>query len=65
MRLYECKGASVACELHFGLSIKAVYKANMLEEKNVELPHEGGNVLLQFRPFEVKTIRLQRSGRNK
>lgn len=65
VRLYECKGASVACELHFGLSIKAVYKANMLEEKNVELPHEGGNVLLQFRPFEVKTIRLQLNGRNK
>lgn len=65
IRLYESKGASVACELHFGLSVAMVYEANMLEERMAELPHEGGNVLLQFGPFEVKTIRLQRSGRNK
>ena len=65
IRLYESKGASVACELHFGLSVARVYEANMLEERMAELPHEGGNVLLQFGPFEVKTIRLQRSGRNK
>lgn len=65
VRLYESKGASVACELHFGLSVAAVYEANMLEEKMAELPREGEEVSLQFRPFEVKTIRLQRSGRDK
>lgn len=65
VRLYESKGASVACGLHFGLSVAAVYEANMLEEKIAEFPHEGGNVWLPFRPFEVKTIRLQRSRRNK
>jgi alpha-mannosidase len=30
----------------------------MLEEKIAEVPQEGGDVRLQFRPFEVKTIRL-------
>ncbi|MDR9857377.1 glycoside hydrolase family 38 C-terminal domain-containing protein [Paenibacillus sp. VCA1] len=65
VRLYESKGASVACELHFGLSLKAVYDTNMLEENMAELPHEGEHVRLEFRPFEVKTIRLQVNGRNK
>ncbi|EHB62747.1 alpha-mannosidase [Paenibacillus lactis] len=65
VRLYESKGASVACKLHIGLSVTMVYETNMLEEKMKELPYEGENVLLQFRPFEVKTIRLQLNGRNK
>lgn len=65
VRLYESKGASVACKLHIGLSVAMVYETNMLEEKMTELPYEGENVLLQFRPFEVKTIRLQLNGRNK
>ncbi|GIO33559.1 MULTISPECIES: alpha-mannosidase [Paenibacillus] len=65
VRLYESKGASVACELHFGLSLKAVYDTNMLEENVAELPHEGEHVRLEFRPFEVKTVRLQVNGRNK
>ncbi|MFE4713290.1 alpha-mannosidase [Paenibacillus sp. NPDC056722] len=65
VRLYESKGASVASKLHIGLSVAAVHEANMLEEKNGEIPYEGGgDVLLQFRPFEVKTIRLQLNGRN-
>ncbi|GIP30337.1 alpha-mannosidase [Paenibacillus sp. J23TS9] len=59
VRLYESKGASIACELRAGLPAAAVHETDMLEEKMVELPHEGGKVLLQFRPFEVKTIRLQ------
>lgn len=58
VRLYESKGASVVCKLYTGLSIAAVSDANMLEEKIAEVPHEGGDVRLQFRPFEVKTIRL-------
>ncbi|GIP51278.1 alpha-mannosidase [Paenibacillus vini] len=65
VRLYESKGASVECGLHFGLSIAAVYETNMLEEKLADLPHEGEEVSLQFRPFEVKTIRLRPNGRNR
>ncbi len=65
VRLYESKGASVACGLHFGLSVAAVYETNMLEEKLAALPHEGEEVSLQFRPFEVKTIKLRPSGRNR
>lgn len=59
VRLYESKGGSVACGLRAGLSVVAVHVTDMLEEKMEELPYEGGDVLLQFRPFEVKTVRLQ------
>ncbi|MBM6995705.1 alpha-mannosidase [Paenibacillus sp. DXFW5] len=65
VRLYESKGASVACGLRFGLPIAAVYETNMLEEKLADLPHEGEEVSLQFRPFEVKTIRVRPNGRKK
>lgn len=65
VRLYESKGASVACGLHFGMSVAAVYETNMLEEKLADLPHEGEEVSLQFRPFEVKTIRLRPNGRSR
>ncbi|SDL73015.1 alpha-mannosidase [Paenibacillus jilunlii] len=58
VRLYESKGASVVCRLHTGLPVAAVSDANMLEEKIAEVPQEGGVVMLQFRPFEVKTIRM-------
>ncbi|MGN7360487.1 glycoside hydrolase family 38 C-terminal domain-containing protein [Paenibacillus sp. SAF-054] len=59
VRLYESKGASVACGLRAGLPVAAVHETDMLEKNMEELPHEGGDVLLQFRPFEVKTVRLQ------
>lgn len=65
VRLYESKGASVVCGLHFGMSVAAVYETNMLEEKLADLPHEGEKVSLQFRPFEVKTIMLRPKGRNR
>ncbi len=59
VRLYESKGASAACELCAGLPVAAVHETDMLEKNMEELPHEGGDVVLQFRPFEVKTVRLQ------
>lgn len=64
VRLYESKGASVACKLDVGRSLKAVYETNMLEEIMAELAHEGEEISLQISPFEVKTIRLRLYGRN-
>ena len=58
VRLYESKGGSVTCGLRFGLSIAAVHETTMLEEVLADLPHEGEELWLQFRPFEVKTIRF-------
>ncbi|GGD49235.1 alpha-mannosidase [Paenibacillus nasutitermitis] len=58
MRLYECKGSSISCGLDVGMPVAAVFETNMLEEITAELPHENGEILLHFRPFEVRTIRI-------
>ncbi|MNP86100.1 hypothetical protein D3C76_1861430 [compost metagenome] len=51
----------MTCKLHVGLSFAAVYEADMLEEKKAEVLYAEQDVVLPFRPFEVKTIRLQRN----
>ncbi|MBB3127967.1 alpha-mannosidase [Paenibacillus rhizosphaerae] len=58
IRAYECKGATVSCGLIFGLPVKKAYETNMLEEVSAGLPVAEGKLKLDFRPFEVKTIRL-------
>ncbi|MBD2872065.1 alpha-mannosidase [Paenibacillus arenilitoris] len=58
VRLYECKGASVSCGVHAGLSVASAYETDMLERNMAALPCAGNSLSLRFRPFEVKTIRL-------
>lgn len=58
VRLYESKGASVSCRLHFGLPVSSAFQTDMLEMSLAELAHADGQIPLRFRPFEVKTIRL-------
>lgn len=66
IRLYESKGASVSSTLHTPIPFKKAYLTNMLEEEPAELSFgEGtgeGTVRLDFRPFEVKTLRLEVRG---
>ena len=39
---------------------KKVWVTNMLEEKQEQLPIVDGKIKLKFRPFEIKTILVQR-----
>jgi alpha-mannosidase len=59
IRLYESKGASVPCTLAMGLPVGRVWETDMLEQVKGELPHAGNEIRLPFRPFEVKTIRVE------
>lgn len=59
IRLYESKGASVPCTLAMGLPVGRVWETDMLEQVKGELPHAGNEIRLSFRPFEVKTIRVE------
>lgn len=61
IRLYESKGSSVSCGIQTGLSYSALFETDMLEQNLMELPVESDRINLQFRPFEVKTIRLVRT----
>ncbi len=59
LRLYECERNATACMLTVP-GAKKVYETNMLEEDGVELPVVDGKVVLNFHPFEIKTILVER-----
>lgn len=59
VRLYEAKRMATRCNLSTTLPIEGALQANMLEEAEGELACCGGAIALEFRPFEIKTIRLK------
>ena len=59
MRLYESLRTATQAELTTTFTLQSVQQADMLENAQNALPFEGGQVKLSFRPFEVKTLRLQ------
>ena len=59
LRLYECERSAVNCTLNV-YDAKRVFVTNMLEEKKEELKIVDGSVFLKFRPFEIKTILIER-----
>lgn len=58
LRLYEAKRTATRCTLETDLPLKAVVQTNMLEETEAPLACAGGSIPLDFRPFEIKTLRL-------
>ena len=64
VRLYEAGGGAVDCTLSSAYTLQAVHATNMLERDPHALQHTAHQVTLQFRPFEIKTLRL-RIRRNK
>ncbi len=62
VRLYESKRAATRCVLASSLPILAALQTDMLERPQGELKVEQGRVALEFRPFEIKTVRLRMAG---
>ncbi|MGE5221466.1 MAG: glycoside hydrolase family 38 C-terminal domain-containing protein [Omnitrophica WOR_2 bacterium] len=61
LRLYESKHMTSRCVLTTSLPVKSAYQTDMLENGETELPCKNGEVELEFRPFEIKTVRLKMS----
>jgi alpha-mannosidase len=59
LRLYESQKTAVNCTLHCLWKIKKAFQTDMKEENAEELDFNGDSVPLRFRPFEIKTLRLQ------
>ena len=59
VRLYESKRMATRCVLTTTLPVEGASLANMLEEGEGDLMFENGHVGLDFRAFEIKTIRLK------
>ena len=60
VRLYESMRTATRCELQVGLPFAKAFQTNMLEQQPAKLTAKAGTVALEFRPFEVKTVRLQK-----
>jgi len=58
LRLYEAMGNKTRMTLTSNLPFKSAYLADMLERPLEALDFEDGNLELEFRPFEIKTLRL-------
>ena len=58
LRLYEAMRTATRCTLTTPLEVQRAAQTNMLEEAVAPLACEGGRIALDFRPFEIKTVRL-------
>jgi alpha-mannosidase len=58
LRLYEAKRSLTHCFLSTSLHVNRVSQTDMLEKYQMNLSFSKGKVELDFRPFEIKTIRL-------
>ena len=60
LRLYESKHADCECSLHWNMPAANASITGMAEDRDSDAPLmvEDNTVILHFRPFEVKTIRL-------
>jgi alpha-mannosidase len=58
LRLYESLGTTARCMLQTALGATSATGCNMLEEPQRAIRVNKGRIALQFRPFEIKTLRL-------
>jgi alpha-mannosidase len=58
VRLYESERSGTEAVVTLGFSATAVAETNMLEENPRPLGLRDGRVRLRFRPFEIKTLRV-------
>ena len=58
LRLYEHHRSRGSVTLRVGFDPAAVYECNLLEENQRQLAHDGRSVRLEFRPFQILTLRL-------
>ena len=59
VRLYESKRMATRCALTTSLPAREAIQTDMLENGDNKLPYQNGKVELDFRAFEVKTVRLR------
>lgn len=58
LRLYESKRSHTHCRLKTILPVVKATQTDMLERYQQDLKINHGEIILDFRPFEVKTVRL-------
>jgi len=59
LRLYEAMRCATHCSLTTSLPIQSAFQTNLEENNPAELTIQDGCIGLDFRPFEIKTLRLK------
>lgn len=59
IRLYESKKSKSRCTLTTGLSFSGAVQTDMLENYQKDLEISKNKISLDFKPFEIKTVRLK------
>lgn len=60
IRLYECMNTKTSTVLRVDFDVKSVFETNMLEEAEKEASFCKNEAKLDFRAFEVKTLRIKK-----
>ena len=61
LRAYESQGRRTDAALTLGFAVKAARETDMLEKQvYAGLPLEENRIHTQFRPYEIKTFRVER-----
>jgi alpha-mannosidase len=58
VRLYESMRTATRCTLETSLPVRGVVETNFMEETTNVLSLTGQAIVLEFRPFEIKTLRI-------
>ena len=59
VRLYEAKRMATRATISTTLPVAAAWRTNLLEENAYEVACQDGKIALEFRPFEIVTLRLK------
>jgi alpha-mannosidase len=59
IRMYEAKRMATRCTLAVAMPVYAAAECDMLENKERDLAVQESRIALEFRPFEVKTVRVR------
>lgn len=60
LRFYESKKAAVNADIKLGFAASKAHLCDMLENELEEIPMKDGSISLDFRAFEIKTVRLSK-----
>lgn len=60
LRGYECFNKRTTAVLTLGVPAKSAYICDMLENEETEIPILDGKITLNFKPFEIITVKLKK-----
>ncbi|XHR28914.1 MAG: alpha-mannosidase [Chthoniobacteraceae bacterium] len=60
VRFYESARTATRAKLEVKLPFKHATLTNLIEENQTPLPFDGKSLALEFRPFEIKTVRFSK-----